>query len=288
VTCFQTFAAITAVAIAVPAGAAPTCTPLRVMTYNLRLDLESDGVNRWANRRDQLIGQVKVMQPAILGLQEVVPGQKADLERALRDYTFLGQPRDDGKTKGESSNLAIDRSVFRVRSSGTFWLSATPATPSKGWDAAYPRVATWARLVRRSDGRRILALNTHLDNEGQQARLMGARQIANWLAANRDPAEAVIITGDFNAEPGSPPVHELTHGALALRDTREAAQSTVGPEGTFNAFMAIPTETRRIDYVLADPSLFVRSHAVLAWLIEGGRVASDHFPVIADLSSCRG
>ena len=273
--------------MAVPAVAAPTCDPLRVMTYNIRLDLESDGVNRWANRRDQFVGQIKVMQPAILGLQEVVPGQKADLERTLPGYTFIGLPRDNG-TKGESSNLVIDRSVFRVRSSGTFWLSATPATPSKGWDAAYPRVATWARLVRRSDGRRILALNTHLDNEGQQARMMGARQIANWLAANRDPAEAVIVTGDFNAEPGSPPVHELTRGALALRDTREAAQLVVGPEGTFNAFTAIPTETRRIDYVLADPSLSVRSHAVLAWLIEGGRVASDHFPVVVDLSSCRG
>ena len=277
-----------AVAIAVPAGAAPSCDPLRVMSYNIRLDIESDGVNRWANRRDQFIGQIKVMQPAILGLQEVVPGQKTDLERSLPGYAFLGLPRDDGKTKGESSNLAIDRRLFRVRSSGTFWLSETPATPSKGWDAAYPRVATWAHLVRRSNGRRILALNTHLDNAGEQARLLGARQIANWLVANRRAGEAVVVTGDFNTAPGSLPVRELTHNALGLRDAREAAQLSVGPEGTFNAFKAIPENAERIDYVLVDPSLTVRSHAVLAWLIEGGRVASDHFPVVADLSSCRG
>lgn len=285
-TCFQTFAAIAALAIAVPASAAPACDPLRVMTYNIRLDLEADGVNRWANRRDQLAGQVKVMQPAILGLQEVVPGQKADLERTLPGYTFLGLPRDDGRTKGEASNLAIDRSVFRIRSSGTFWLSPTPTVPGKGWDAGYPRVATWAHLVRRSDGKRVLALNTHLDNTGEQARLLGARQIASWLAANRTPGEAVVVTGDFNIEVGSPPVRELTHSALRLRDAHEAAQLLVGPEGTFNNFKAIPDETRRIDYVLADPSLTVRSYAVLAWLIEGGRVASDHFPVVADLTSC--
>jgi endonuclease/exonuclease/phosphatase family metal-dependent hydrolase len=287
VTCFQTFAAIAAVAIAVPASAAPTCDPVRVMTYNIRLDLESDGVNRWANRRDQFVGQIKVMQPAILGLQEVVPGQKADLERTLPGYTFLGLPRDDGKTNGEYSNLAFDRSVFRLRSSGTFWLSPNPTVPAKAWDAGYPRVATWAHLVRRSDGKRILALNTHLDNSGEQARLLGARQIASWLAANRAAGEAVVVTGDFNTEPGTLPVRELTHSALGLRDAHEAAQLLVGPEGTFNNFKAVPDETRRIDYVLVDPSMTVRSHAVLAWLIEGGRVASDHFPVVADLSSCR-
>ena len=286
-TCFQTFAAIAVLGMAVPAAAAPSCDPLRVMSYNIRLDLESDGVNRWANRRDQFVGQIKVMQPAILGLQEVVPTQKADLERMLPGYSFLGLPRDDGKTKGEYSNLAFDRSVFRARSSGTFWLSPSPTVPAKAWDAGYPRVATWAHLVRRSDGKRILALNTHLDNSGEQARLLGARQIAKWLTANRAAGEAVVVTGDFNTEPGTLPVRELTHSGLGLRDAYEAAQLTVGPEGTFNNFKAIPDETRRIDYVLADPSLTVRRYAVLAWLIEGGRVASDHFPVVADLSSCR-
>ncbi len=61
----------------------------------------------------------------------------------------------------------------------------------------------------------------------------------------------------------------------------------VGPEGTFNAFTLVPTESRRIDYVLVDPSLEVERYAVLAWHGEGGRPASDHFPVVADVSACR-
>ena len=181
-------------------GAAPpqTCEPLRVMSYNIRLDLESDGINRWANRRDQFIGQIRLMQPAILGLQEVVPGQKADLQEALPGYEFLGAARDDGRSKGEFSNLAIRRDIFRVRSSGTFWLSPTPGAPSKGWDAAYPRIATWAKFVRRSDGKRFLALNTHFDHVGQTARLQSARQIIGWLSAQRSAGESVIVTGDLN------------------------------------------------------------------------------------------
>jgi len=270
------------------AARAPTCEPLRVMSYNIRLDLESDGINRWPNRRDQFIGQIRLMQPAILGLQEVVPGQKADLEKALPGYEFLGVARDDGRSRGEFSNLAIRRDIFRVRSSGTFWLSPTPAVPSKGWDAAYPRIATWAKLVRRSDGRRFLVLNTHFDHVGETARLQSARQIAGWLLAQRKAGEVIIMTGDLNAEPETSPIHELRQSPLGLRDAHEATQTPrIGPGGTFNNFVMVPNESRRIDYILASPSLAVENYAVLAWQGEGGRPASDHFPVIADLNPCR-
>ena len=279
-----------AAAAALSIGAAPpkeTCAPLRVMTYNIRLDLESDGPNRWSERREQFIGQVRLMHPGILGLQEVVPGQKADLERSMPGYVFLGVARDDGKSKGEFSNLAIDRALFEVRSSGTFWLSPTPDVPSKGWDAAYPRIVTWAHLVRRSDGKRFLALNTHLDHVGKQSRLESARQIVRWIAANRTPGESVIVTGDLNAEPGTPPLNELTSSDPGLRDARTVSKTPpVGPEGTFNNWVLVPTEKRRIDYMLFDPSIEVDRYAVLAWHGEGGRLASDHYPVLADVKAC--
>ena len=279
-----------AAAAALSIAAAPprqTCAPLRVMTYNIRLDLAEDGVNRWSNRRDQFIGQIGLMRPAILGLQEVVPGQKADLERAFPDYEFLGTPREKD---GESANLAFDRNIFRLRSSGTFWLSPTPTVSSKGWDAAYSRVATWAHLVRKSDGRRLLVVNTHLDNEGKQARLEGARQISRWIAGNRAPGELVVVTGDFNTTPDSPPVQLLTSAPLDLRDARTISKSpAVGPEGTWNEFRTIPLskDEMRIDFVLVDRKIDVERYGVLAWHFDGPRVASDHFPVVADLNACR-
>src|SRR5690242_21132659 len=106
-----------------PPHSRTTCAPLRVMTYNIRLDLEEDGINKWSERRDQFTGQIGLMHPAILGLQEVVPGQKADLQRALPNLTFLGLPRETG---GEAANLAFDHTVFRLGKTGTFWLSSTP------------------------------------------------------------------------------------------------------------------------------------------------------------------
>jgi endonuclease/exonuclease/phosphatase family metal-dependent hydrolase len=256
------------------------------MTYNIRLDLESDGINRWSARRDQFIGQLRLMKPAILGLQEVVRGQQADLERAFPTYSFLGLPREPGPM-GESSNVAFDRTVFQLTTSGTFWLSPTPNKPSKGWDAAYSRTATWAHLVRRSDGRRFLAVNTHLDNEGQKARLEGARQILRWISANKAAGEFVIVTGDFNTEAGTAPIKEMASSPLGLRDAHDVTQTApVGPDGTWNGFQTLPTEESRIDFVFVGPSLTVQRYAVLAWHGPGGRPASDHFPVVADLSSC--
>jgi endonuclease/exonuclease/phosphatase family metal-dependent hydrolase len=281
--------ALALAALAYAGTPSQTCAPVRVMTYNIRLDLESDGANRWSNRRDQFIGQIRLMRPAILGLQEVVPGQKADLESALPGYTFLGSAREDGPS-GESSNVAFDHDLFRVQSSGTFWLSPTPTVPSKGWDAAYSRIATWAHLVRKSDGTKFLALNTHLDNEGQTARLEGARQIVSWLAANRRPGEAIVVTGDMNTIADTPPIKEFTSSTLALRDARLISKTPpVGPEGTWNDFRAIPLpqDEMRIDFVLVDPKTEVTDYAVLAWHGDGNRTASAHFPVVADISNCR-
>ena len=127
----------------------------------------------------------------------------------------------------------------------------------------------------------------HFDHVGQTARLQSASQIVRWLSAQRAGGETVILTGDLNTEPGTPPIQELTSSALGLRDTYKASQTPhVGPDGTFNAFVLVPSESRRIDYILASPSIAVENYAVLAWHGEGGRPASDHFPVIADLNPC--
>lgn len=282
-----------AAAIPEPARSQTRCSSedFRVMTYNIRLDTEADGPNRWALRRDLLIGQVRLLQPQILGLQEVLPGQRSDLAAALPGFAFLGGGRDDGKLEGEASPLMIDRSRYRIAESGMFWLSPTPAVPSLGWDAGFRRVASWVHLVDRVDGTRLLAINTHWDHVGLAARLNSARQLREWIAGHRRGAEEVVLLGDFNA-----PLFEGSVQTLLsedLRDTSAAAiEPPTGPRATFNGWSLVPEPAAAIDHVLASPGLAVRRHHVLAEHF-GGRLASDHFPVIADLfrqvpTSCRG
>lgn len=290
---FHRMLAISLVVLGQPAQAAvQRCDTheLRVMTYNVRLDTPADGPNRWDQRRDLFIGQLRLVRPAILGLQEVVPGQRSDIASAMGGYLVLGGGRDDGKAAGEASPLLVDKLRFRVSASGMFWLSPTPLVPSLGWDAAFRRVVTWARLTDRVTGHRILAINTHWDHIGVQARLNSAVQLRGWIAAQRQAGEAVILLGDFNA-----PLTEASLQVLlvphenfpGLREARAGSRELpVGGPATFNGWDLVPKTSQTIDHVLVGPGLEVTRYHVLAAHF-GGRLASDHFPVIADLAFTR-
>jgi len=252
------------------------------MTYNIHVsaDLESEGKSRWSLRRSAVIGQIQAMRPAILGLQEVSSVQKADLRKTLPGYKLEG-------LSGETSVLAVDTSVFRVRSNGSFWLSPRPLERGKGWDAAYTRTANWAHLVRKRDGREVFALNTHLDNRGRRSQIESVRQILAWISDHRGPGEAIVLVGDMNSNPSSIPINELTSSVLGLRDAYATTKTgPVGPEGTFNAGLAAQTRIFRIDYVFVDPTVEVASYSVLAPDDPTASVPSDHFPVVADIEAC--
>jgi endonuclease/exonuclease/phosphatase family metal-dependent hydrolase len=267
------------------AAEAKTCAPIevRVMSYNIRLDVASDGPNAWPYRRNELIGQIEIVRPDIFGLQEVVPGQRRDIAAALNGYALVGVARDDGRDSGEYSPLGINRSTFAINSGGTFWLSPTPDRPSLGWDAGYKRIATWARLKHRASGTSILAINTHWDNQGRTARRESGALIARWVAAHRRAGDRLLLIGDFNA-----PLTEESMRLLAgsgLADTRALSSSPrLGPLGTFNDFQPIPVSSEAIDHILVGKQWKVRRHAVIAQNVEG-RMISDHFPVVADLET---
>lgn len=260
---------------------------LRLVTYNIRLDLASDGRNSWSHRRDWVAAQIDWLHPDLFGMQEVLPNQKADLAGALPRYRLIGSGR-DGNDQGEASPIGFDTRRFDLLDSGMYWLSPTPDVSSKGWDAAYKRVATWARLRVSGTKQVLLAVNTHWDNEGVVARHEAAAQIAKWIEAHRKPCERILVFGDFNTESGSEPLQSI-RTALALRDARDITRTPpFGPAATFNGFKNPPEDFRVIDHFLLGEGIVVERYVVLSQLIDG-RWPSDHFPVIVDLSiaECR-
>lgn len=255
---------------------------LRLMTYNIRLDIPSDGPNAWPHRRDWVVAQVEWLHPDLFGMQEVLPNQKADLIARLPRYRLFGEGRDGGG-KGEATPIGFDTRRFDFIEGGTYWLSPRPDVPSKGWDAAYKRVATWVRLRVRGTKQRVLAMRTHWDNEGAVARREAALQIAKWLEANRKPCERVLVFGDFNTGGDTEPVQALRKVA-ALRDARGISKTApFGPVTTFNGFKYPPEGSEAIDHVLLGEGIEVERYLVLSQIIDG-RWPSDHFPVTVDLS----
>lgn len=266
-------------------------TELRVVTYNIRLDTANDGPNQWKYRRDFLTSQLALLRPDIFGLQEVVFNQKQDIAEAMRfNFALVGNGRDDGKDAGESSPIGYNIHRFKLLGGGTYWLSSTPNVPSKGWDAAYPRVVTWARLRERKGGKMILAVNTHWDHIGVEARKQSALQLKQWLIEHRKRRDHVIVIGDFNAEPDSEPLAILTDRQSPVWLRSAALNSTVkpfGPRGTFNEFKLQPETTRTIDHILVGGQeggeIQIRRYAVVAQNVDG-QMISDHYPVLADLT----
>lgn len=263
-------------------GAKARCEPhLLAATYNIRLDTPADGANSWPNRSGFLIGQIAILRPHILGMQEVLPHQRGELAQALPEYVFIGGGRDDGKLAGEASPLAIDRNSLQLKASGMFWLSPTPSIASIGWDAGYKRIATWARLNRRSDGARLLVVNTHWDHQGKIARRESGRLLKDWLSTHLRKGEHLILLGDFNAETTEESIRQLLDGSGGLVDTRAAASDGRSRFAiSFNAFQAFPESGSLIDHIFVDAGIKVRRQAVIAQH-ENGQMASDHFPVVA-------
>ena len=266
-------------------------TELRVVTYNIRLDTANDGPNQWKYRRDMLTSQLALLRPDIFGLQEVVINQKRDITETMRlDFALVGNGRDDGRDAGESSPIGYNVHRFKLLGSGTFWLSSTPNVPSKGWDAAYPRVATWARLRERRGGKLILTVNTHWDHIGVEARKQSALQLKQWLIEHRKAKDHVVVIGDFNAEPDSEPLAILTDLQSPVWLRSAALNSTAkpfGPKGTFNDFKLQPETERTIDHILVGGQkggeIWISRYAVIAQNVDG-RMISDHYPVLADLT----
>lgn len=255
---------------------------LRFMTYNIRLDVASDGENAWPHRRDWVAAQIDWLRPDVFGMQEVLPGQRADLVARLPGYRLIGGGRDDGKDKGEASPIGFDTRKFELVEQGLFWLSPTPDVPSKDWDAAFNRVVTWARLRVKGTRTVVLAINTHWDHIGFVARKQSAMLMAKWIGAHARRCERIVVSGDFNSEIGGDPLQFLLEQAR-LREARAISKSApFGPTVTFNAFRNPPAQAGAIDHFLVGDGVQVQRYAVISQLIEG-RWPSDHFPVLIDV-----
>ena len=252
-----------------------------VMTYNIRLDIASDGENAWMHRKDFLISQVLFFSPDILGVQEARPNQMDDLKVALKNFSAFGIGRDGGNA-GEFSTIFYNTQKFEVEHENTFWLSETPEKVSKGWDAAYPRICTYGLFTALNTSKKFWVFNTHLDHVGEQAQLMGIQTIQQKIAVINTKNYPVILMGDFNVEPQSLLIKKLSEDMI---NTESVAKIAFGPQGTFNGFNFTEPVTRKIDYIFISKSenLKVNKQAILSDS-KALKYPSDHFPVYAEFT----
>ena len=264
---------------AVAFTACGSATSLSVMTFNMRYDNPEDGQNNWRFRRERIAGVIKAQEVDVLGTQELLSNQFNDLSGLLTGYQGVGVGRLDGAESGEYCAVFFRKDRFTLLDSGTFWLSETPeVVGSLGWDGACERIATWV-VLRDRDGRELFFIDTHLDHVGQVARDEGVSLLMKRIET-LSGGRPVILTGDFNSEPGSSGVAHVQKDGV-LRDAKAIAAQRSGTDWSFSDFGQIPEAERPLlDYIFVSGDIEAVRYEVLPDIFDGGYV-SDHAPVMA-------
>ncbi len=253
----------------------------RFATFNIRWDNQGDAGNLWKDRAPHVMHLIQFHQIGLFGTQETLVHQLKQINEGL-GFLSIGVGRDDGKEKGEFSPIHYDPKQYSLEDSGTFWLSPTPDTPSKGWDAALNRICTWGRF-KSKEGTRFYVFNIHYDHIGQQAREESSKLVAQKIKEINREKLPVVWMGDFNVKPDNAAYQTIVSNPT-WKDARLISKiPSYGPAGTFTGFEWDRMPDGIIDHIFVQGKIEVLRHGILTDNY-GKKYPSDHFPVLVELS----
>lgn len=238
--------------------ATPAHPRLRAVTYNIHGGIGMDG------RRDiaRHVRIIRRLHPDVVALQEV-----NDLRGRCRVGVFIADIAD-------RLDMHHCHHACRVRERGNRGIALLSPHPLQmlhegelpGARRMEPRGAILARIT--CDGRPIFVIATHLglssaDRRRQVETLLGPE----WLGRIPD-GQPLLLCGDFNTVPGSRTYRTITNRLHDTAHEHDNAPSFLG--------------LRRLDYIFHSDTVHTRGAFVADSALV--RRASDHAPVVADLS----
>ncbi len=254
-----------------------------VMTYNIRYGTANDVENHWDKRKDKVIDLLTNYNASIIGLQEVQKFQLDYILEKMPNYSYIGKPREDDEN-AEYSCILYKKEDYEVVSENTLWLSKTPNTMSKGWDAVCYRIVTYGLFQSKKEkDKKIWILNTHLDHFGTEARFESSKiliELSKQLLHKQ--YYPLLLMGDFNATITEKSIENLL---VSFDETfSKSITKPSGPVGTFNNFEYNTIPNNKIDYVFCfkNSTLQVLNHLTIDDSFDH-KYPSDHFPVLVEI-----
>jgi endonuclease/exonuclease/phosphatase family metal-dependent hydrolase len=238
---------------------------LRIATYNVRSCVGMDG-QRSESRVAEVIASLGV---DIVGLQELDDKRhrSAGIDQALTIAQQLGW-----------RHLFHPAMVDRDEQYGDAIISRHPLVATRAgelpgpapWYCRETRGALWVEL--QTDLGLLQVINTHFGLARKERLAQAAALTGEWLASAL-PHIPLVLLGDFNSLPGSRPYRQLSE---RLTDVRSLLP-TRAPCRTF------PTKfpSLAVDHIFINNLL--RPLSLSVFRSDLARVASDHYPLVAEL-----
>lgn len=245
---------------------------IKVMTQNV-MSWQADGAE-FENRRPLMKSAVIDSGADIIGFQEVTPVWKEYFDTDLSEYGSMLVYRSVNNLEGTPIYWKKDR--LEVLDSGHFWLSETPDRESLGWDAKCIRIAMWILFKNTQTGNTFAFVNTHLDHRGETARIKGIAQVCDFISEKFGSDTPLILTGDFNAEPGT---ETIAKANSLLVDARRAAKNS-SDKTTFHGFKGLEAD---IDYIYLSKNVECESFEIIK-KTDGRTFQSDHNGIVAEIN----
>ena len=266
---------------------------LKIMSFNIRRGTAHDGRNSWVFRRHLVREVLTRYHPDVLGLQEALDFQIAEIHSMLPGYKMSGM-ENSGGGKVLHNAIFFNAARFVLSEQGTFWFSDTPDIPgSKGWGNIMPRTCTWARLIEKDSEQAFYFYNVHLDHISQRSRKNSVVFLTQFIHTRSSP-DPFVLTGDFNAREKSAPIQYLK-GKIPLRIKTKG--SVLNPEPLMDTFrVRYPTDRNiatfhgfrryffrfKLDYIFVPSSVRVQDAKIIQpqWK---KCYPSDHFPLFTHI-----
>ncbi|KAL8695050.1 MAG: hypothetical protein Q9218_000418 [Villophora microphyllina] len=273
---------------------------VRLLTHNIRYATDSPypGEDKWAVRAPRIVSELRFNTAhcgeAFICLQEVLHQQLVSILDGLNqeqdggEWAFIGVGRDDGEQAGEYSPIFYRPSVWALQDWETVWLSETPSKPSRGWDAACVRILTIGVFQHRGSKKQLVAMNTHLDDQGPNSRSEAADLILKKIEEESQKGRVpVFLSGDLNSQRNEEAYLKLTNEMSPMKDVQAllSAEKRYGHSDTFTGFA--DDKPTSIDFLFLNQkscSWSVHGFGILENRFDDQVYSSDHRAVVADVA----
>lgn len=226
----------------------------------------------------------------IYGSQEMFDFQLEIYLGSDEVYDYAGRAcckeNEDAKGQKWGNYIIFKKEKFEVLKSGHFWLSETPAEPSKGWDEKQYRICNWAKFRDKRTGGEFFFFNLH-QGLTKTSRYGSAKLIFSKIMEIAGKGSTIFMTGDFNATIDQDSIEEILKDGI-LSDSWSICNTM--PYGNLGTFMPAnhnkpicdksgKSGGKKIDYVFVSKNVEVLKCAVLSDNLDG-KYPSDHFPIM--------